>query len=347
MDEETIAASTLHPGARSVSDNKSLDGSRVGMLQNMMHMAGSLTKSDLTDFYDKVMSQFGPGKTYGVGDNSGKNQSSIDMKASLASKSVGPKTKDGMPKLDSKNHWAEDVEEMFANSDLSEDFKEQASTIFEAAINARLMIEAVRLEEEFEEALVEEIETITEELSDKLDAYLDHVVENWLEENAVAIESTLRNEIMEEFIDNLQKLFTDNYMNIPESKIDVLEALTDKVGELETRLDESITENSELKDIVAESVKEEIFFNLAEDLALTQKEKFSALAEGIEFNGDFETYEKKLRIIKENYFRTDNNASSTTYINEETFDGDIGGETVNIDPSVNRYLHALNRTVKN
>ena len=124
----------------------------------------------------------------------------------------------------------------------------------------------------------------------------------------------------------------------------VLEALAEKVNALEEKLDESITENVELRGVIAASQAKTIFEELSSDLALTQQEKFAALVEGVEFDGNFETYEKKLRIIKESYFKNDNTSYSTNF-EEETFEGDVGSQ-IAIDPQVGRYLNAITRTVK-
>jgi hypothetical protein len=341
LDEETTAAASLKPAAKSVSDPKALTKSKIGMMTGMMHMMNGMGKSDMVDFFNKVHSLYGPNKDWGVGDKSGSNQSSIDMKASHAVSSKGPKTKMPMPKL----HVKEDVEAMFDGQDLSEEFKENAATLFEAAVSARIIAEQARLEEEYETKLNEELAIFTEELSTKLDTYLDYVVENWMKENEVAIESTLRNELMEEFMEGLKNLFAEHYISVPQEKVDVLEALAEKVSALEEKLDESITENADLKTNLLEGYKKEIFNTLSEDLALTQQEKFAALVEGIEFDGNLETYEKKLKIIRENYFKTEQTSYSSN-INEETFEGEIGTETVNVDPSVNRYVQAIARTVK-
>ena len=285
--------------------------------------------------FNATMAQYGSNKDHGVPDNSAKNSATIDSKLGK-----GPKTKDAMPKLNVK----EDLEPMFDGEDLSEDFKEKAATLFEAAISARMAAETARLEEEYEARIQEDLSVFQEELTTKIDAYLDYVVEQWMTDNQVAIESALRNEIMEEFIDGLKNLFAEHYIDVPEQKVDVLEALAEKVNALEEKLDETITENTELKSVLAESNARSIFEELASDLALTQQEKFAALVEGIEFDGDFETYEKKLKIVKESYFKNDSNSYSTNF-EEETFEGDVG-QHVAIDPQINRYLTALNRTVK-
>lgn len=335
MDEETLAASSLHPKARH-SDPMS----KLGAMHGVMNVMAGMGKSDLINFFNQVQSQFGPGKDWGVGDKSAANQSTIDMKPSDATGKSAPKTRDAMPKLNVK----EDIEEMFNGQDLSEEFKDSVSTLFEAAVSARLIAETARLEEEFETKLQEEIATFNEEVTSKLDTYLDYCVENWMKENEVAIESTLRNELTTEFVEGLKNLFAEHYINVPEDKVDVLEAMAAKVSALEEKLDESISENVELKNFVVESHRQDILADIASDLALTQQEKFSALAEGIEFDGDLDVYAKKLMIVKENYFKSESTSHSSN-IEEETFEGEIS-ESVNVDPMVGRYVQALARTVK-
>jgi hypothetical protein len=329
LEEETAAAGSLHPKAAPGEPM-----TKIGAMASAMSAIGGMSKGDLNKFAE-TLAQFGPGKTYGVGDNSAKNSSTIDTTLGK-----GPKTKDGMPKLNVK----EDIDQMFEGQDLSEEFKDNVATLFEAAVGVRINMETARLEEEYENALNEEIAAFSSELNQKIDTYLEYVVENWMTENEVAIESTLRNELMEEFMEGLKNLFSEHYISVPQEKVDVLEALAQKVSDLEVKLDETITENSQLKDVLVENNAKNIFEELASDLALTQQEKFAALAEGIDFDGNLTTYEKKLKIIKENYFKSDVSYSSN--IEEETYEGDVGTHTVNIDPSVNRYVQAISRNVK-
>jgi hypothetical protein len=333
LEEGTMAADSLKPASKSVSDPKS----KVEYLTAIVGTLAAAKKDDLVKWFDQVQSQFGPNKDWGVGDKSAANQATVDMKGGK-----GPKTKDAMPKISVK----EDVEEMFVGEDLSEEFKEKASTLFEASVAARTSIEIARLEEEYEEQMEIAVAEINEELTGKLDTYLDYVVENWIEQNEVAIESALRNELMEEFLDGLKNLFAEHYMNMPQEKVEVVEALATKVEELEARLNETISENTEMKQILAEVEKDHIFESMIEDLALSQQEKFRALSEGIDFDGDLEAYAKKLLIVKENYFATEKRAPSSTNIVEETFEGEVGTETVAVDPSVNRYVQAISRTIK-
>lgn len=338
MKEETMAASSLKPkGAPSEPMSK------LGAMKGVMNVMSGMGKSEMIDFFNQVQAQFGPNKMPGAVDNSTKNTSTLDMKPSHATGgTTGPKTKDGMPKLNVK----EDIEEMFEGQDLSEDFKENIATLLEAAVSARTIAEITRLEEEYETKLEESLNTFQEELTSKLDTYLDYVVEQFMKENEVAIESTLRNELAEEFIDGLKNLFAEHYINVPEDKIDVLEAMAQKVATLEEKYDEAIEVIAEKDSIISEAARSEIFAELSADLALTQQEKFAALAEGIEFDGDLDVYGKKLSIIKENYFKNETAVSTTSNFEEETFEGEISESTRNVDPVINRYVQAIAKTVK-
>jgi len=338
IDEGTLAQDSLHPAARPVKDDPK---SKLEYMTHVLGAMASMEKHDMVDFFHKVMNLYGPNKDHGVGDKFGHNQSSIDMHASDAVSSTGPKTKMPMPKLGVK----EDVEDLFAGSDLSEEFKDKASTLFEAAVTARIITETARLEEEFETKLTEAVAEINEELTIKVDAYLDYVVEQWMEENAVAIESTLRNEVMEEFMDGLKNLFAEHYIDVPQEKVNVIESLAAKVEELEDALNEQISESAALKEAVADSEKKAVFESFLDDLALTQQEKFKALSEAIDFDGDLEVYANKLSIIKEKYFTTEKKAPVETNITEETFEGEVE-TTVSMDPSMARYAQAISRSLK-
>lgn len=315
VNEETAAAATIKPKGKADSINV------------ITQLISGMSAEDLNGFVD-TMQQYAAGKDYGVGDKSAQNKATIAAKPSHASSTM-----------------KEDLEDIFNGQELSEEFKEKTATLFEAAVNVRIMNEVARLEEEYETKLNEELENFNEQVTTKLDSYLDYVVENWMQENEVAIESTLRNELMEEFLEGMKKLFAEHYISIPEEKVDVVEALTTKVNSLEEKLDEAITQNNELKEVLVVESAKKIFADLASDLALTQQEKFASLAEGIEFDGDLEVFSKKLSIIKENYFGAESKASYSSNINEETFDGEIAQPVINSD-SISRYAQAIAKTVK-
>jgi hypothetical protein len=324
--DETAALDSLKGGSKPDSNPKS----RVEMMAAVLKGIDSMPKRDLVKWFDQTMAVFGPGKTYGVGDNSEKNKSTIKMKPSGAS-SV-----------------KEDVADMFVGEELSEEFKEKASTIFEAALNARIIAETAALEEAYGLALEEEIETVTVELTEKLDTYLDYVVEQWMQENEVAIETSLRNELMDDFVESLKGVFAEHYIDVPQDKLDILEALTDKVSELEEKLNDTISENVELRKISQSVDMDSVFDEVSEGLALTQVERFRALAEGIEFDGDLTAYERKLNIIKEAYFsdKSGSSSKSASVLSEDFLDED--GQIVEIatTPEMKRWAQAISRTVK-
>ena len=309
VEEETTAASSIAPKGK------------VSTMSATMELIHQLKGEDLNKF-NAMMTQFAAGKEYGVSDNSAGMQASVAMKPSMK----------------------EDLSVIFDGENLSEDFVEKTTTLFEAAINARLAVETVRLEEEFAEKLEEEVLVISEQITNKLDSYLTYTVENWIKQNEVAIETTLRNELTGEFIEGLKNLFAEHYIDVPQDKVDVLESMAEKISQLEEMLDESINDNNELRGLLVTETANKIFSDLASDLAVTQQEKFAALAEGIEFDGNLETYAKKLSIIKESYFNGDHTHTSSN-IEEETFEGIIS-ESVNLDPQVNRYVQAIARTIK-
>jgi hypothetical protein len=243
----------------------------------------------------------------------------------------------------------EHIDAMFNGEDLSEDFREKATTIFEAALEARLAEEVQAIEEHYTQQLEEAISEVTGDLTAKLDDYLDYCVEQWMKENEVAIEHSLKSEITEDFMEGLKDLFAENYIEIPEDKLDVLEQLTAKVEELENKLNDSISENIEMMKSLDGYTQQEVFYSVAEGLALTQVEKLRQLAEGITFE-DAETYQKKLLLVKENYFPTQASATAQ-YVAEEDYaigNNDLSEETkVSFqDPSVKRYFSAISRTAK-
>ena len=195
----------------------------------------------------------------------------------------------------------EHVEALFAGEELSEEFKQKAVTIFEAAVKVKMQSEIARLEEAYAATLEEEVATIKEELSNNVDDYLNYVVEQWVSDNEVAIEAGLRTELTEEFISGLRQLFAENYIDIPEDKVSVIEELGSKVEELESKLNEEIERNVELTKVLSESKKSEIMHSMVEGLTTTQAEKLKTLAENVDFV-DADSYTTKIQTLRENYF---------------------------------------------
>ena len=195
----------------------------------------------------------------------------------------------------------EDVNALLEGEELSEEFQEKARTIFEAALRSKVSDIKEALEEQYATALAEEVEEIKSELSERVDAYLEYVAGEWMEENALVIEQGLKTEMTESFLQGMRGLFEEHYVSIPEDKYDVLESMVDKLDEMETKLNEQIEKNVSLNKRLAESVADGIFDQVSEGLALSQKDKLASLAESVEFESE-EEYREKLETLRESYF---------------------------------------------
>ena len=194
-----------------------------------------------------------------------------------------------------------DVDALIGDSDLSEEFKQKAATIFEAAIKSKVKAESKRLEGEYETKLKENTESHKAEMVEKVDTYLNYVVEEWMKENQIAIERGIKGEIAEDFIGGLKKLFEDHYIDVPDEKYNVLEDQASKIEELEKKLNESIDKNVELNKANGELKRQDIIDETSEDLADTAKEKFNKLAEEVEYSNE-DDFRTKVSTIKESYF---------------------------------------------
>jgi hypothetical protein len=195
----------------------------------------------------------------------------------------------------------EDVQALFEGENLSEEFQEKARTIFEAAIKTKVGDIQEQLQSAYEQALVEEIETIKESLTERLDAYLEYVADEWIQENALAVEHGLKTEMTESFLQGMKSLFEDHYVTVPEDRYDVIESMVDKLDEMESKLNEQIQRNVALNRRLAESVADVIFADVAEGLALSQKDKLASLAENVEFESEAD-YREKLVTLRNSYF---------------------------------------------
>ena len=237
----------------------------------------------------------------------------------------------------------EDVDALTEGEELSEDFKEKAATVFEAAVKSKMRSEVERLSEAYQVEKDQEVETFKEELTEKVDTYLNYVVDEWNKENELAIERGLKGEIAEDFISGLKQLFEDHYIDVPDERYDVLEAQSDKIAELEDRLNEEIQKNVEMSQENSELVREQLIAEVSEDLADTEIEKFKSLTVDVEF-GDEESFREKVSTIKESYFpKTQPSESAGTYIDHEE-----GGTAQDVDTtdSMKRYMSAISRDHK-
>ena len=234
----------------------------------------------------------------------------------------------------------EDVSALISGEDLSEEFKIKAATIFEAAVKSKIRSEVVRMEESYAVQLEEATEVVKEELSEKVDGYLSYVVEEWMRENEIAVERGLKGEIAEDFISGLKQLFEDHYIDVPDEKYDILEAQSEKISELEEKLNTSIEENVERRKVVESLTRDAVMYEMSEELTVTEMEKFKSLTEELEFVSE-ESFRQKLDTLKEGYFPKTGGQETFTIV-----DGDSEEPAQDIDTTdtIKTYLSAISRT---
>ena len=232
---------------------------------------------------------------------------------------------------------SDDIKALLEGTELSEEFAEKAKTIFEAAVKAKLQEEYDKLVKHFAEETEKKVEEIKNELSEDVNGTVNYAVRQWLEENQLAVDRGIKNEITEDFIAGLKNLFEEHYISIPDEKVDVVEGMADQIREMETRLDEQVKSNVKLQNRLNETAKTNILNTVSEGLADTQKDKLAALAEGIEFTTE-EEFTKKVTTIKESYFK-----ESTVTQSEVADETPVEGADKDITPAMDTYLQALNR----
>jgi len=238
----------------------------------------------------------------------------------------------------------EDVNALLAGEELSEEFQEKARTIFEAAIKSKVAEIKEDLQASYEVALVEEIEAIKEGLTDRVDAYLEYVADEWIAENALAVEHGLKTEMTESFLQGMKGLFEDHYVSIPEDRYDVIESMVDKLDEMEEKLNEQIERNVALNRRLAESVADVIFAEVTEGLALSQKDKLASLSENVEFDSE-ESYREKLVTLRESYFPT-RTAGTQRNASENLSESTDYTQGQSVTGTMSAYLQTLQRVSK-
>ena len=236
----------------------------------------------------------------------------------------------------------EDVNALLAGEELSEEFQEKARTIFEAAIRSKVSEIKEELQAQYEESLVEELVAIKEELTDRVDAYLEYVADEWVAENALAVEAGLKTEMTESFLQGMKGLFEDHYVTIPEDRYDVLNTMVEKLDEMEGKLNEQIQRNVALNQRLAESVADVIFSEVCEGLALSQKDKLASLAENVEFDGE-DNYREKLVTLRESYFPSN---AGTQRNHSENLSESTESVYQPVSGMMESYLQTLNRVSK-
>ena len=240
--------------------------------------------------------------------------------------------------------YHEDVDALLQGENLSEEFKQRAATIFEAAVLTRVepIVEEIenQLMEEFEIA----VETIKEEMATKLDSYLDYMVQEWMKDNEIAIESGLRAEITENFIDALRNVFVEHYIDIPEEKVDVVEELSAQLSQTEEALNEEINRSVELTKQLNEHKKIEAIYTACEGLTQTQVEKMKSLAENVEFTTE-EEFVEKLDVLKESYFKADVKVADNSALDDEVLIEEVKKDVKSSDSEINLYAQTISKTL--
>jgi hypothetical protein len=330
VNEDSAAANTL----KIPQPNKSQ------MLGAALAKLAGLGIEDLSHFLNDTLAQVSDKNSSlngaGAPDASAKNQASLNMKPSAAV----------------RESVADDLANIFGEGEeLSEELKTKTAELFEAALETRLVIEREQIIEAANANLEEAYTEMQTEMASKIETYLDYVIEQWLEDNQVAIESSLRNEVMDDFIEGLKNLFSEHYVNMPEEKVEVVEQLTDQVVDLEGKLDAAITETATLKAELLKRGKNDVVDAVCEGLALTTAEKLRSLSESVEFDGNLDSFKTKVELLKKNLSESkDKTPESKSGIITEESDPDAAKGTHNptagVEPEVARYMTAISRSVR-
>jgi hypothetical protein len=286
---------------------------KAGVIKDMYDHLNSLDKEELDELYDAMM-----------------NEDTDDE---------GTDTEE---EVYVEINFKEDLDDLIkSEATLSEEFKDKTAVIFEAALNSKLKVEVNRIEEEYQSALEESKEELETSMVDKIDSYLNFVVETWMEDNKLAVESGLRTEIAENFMTKLKDVFEESYIDVPESKIDLVDDLADQVEELEAKLNESTVDYIAMSEELEKYQKEDIIRENTSGLADTEVEKLKSLVEGVEFD-DKDSYAGKVQTVKESLFNT---PKKTNTLNEDVTEaGDDNEETQELSSVMESYVTALRKS---
>ena len=239
----------------------------------------------------------------------------------------------------------QDVQALFEGEELSEEFQSKARTIFEAAIKEKVSEIKENLQTAYEQALVEEVANVRDELTERVDAYLEYVADEWIQENQLQVESGLKTEMTESFLEGMKSLFEEHYVSVPEDKYDVLESMVDKLDEMESKLNEQIERNVALNQRLAESTSDVILADVSEGLALSQKEKLASLASNVEFESETD-YREKLVSLRESYFPSNKTTSAPSAHSETISEGTEVDSPQQVSSSMEAYMQTLSRVAK-
>ena len=245
-----------------------------------------------------------------------------------------------LPEITDEVDIDDDVNALLGGQELSEEFREKAKTIFEAALKSKVTELREAMDAHYEAKLVEEVEGMKDELIERVDSYLEYVADEWLQENALQVERGIRTEMTESFLEGMRGLFEEHYVSIPEDKYDVVESMVDKLDEMESKLNEQIEKNITITKSLSEATADGIVSEVSEGLSSTQKEKLASLAEGVGFESE-QSYKEKLETLKESYFKTSPKRSDTEVLTEEN-----AAAPATTD-AMSAYIQALSHATKN
>ena len=245
-----------------------------------------------------------------------------------------------LPEITDEVDIDDDVNALLGGQELSEEFREKAKTIFEAALKSKVTELREAMDAHYEAKLVEEVEGMKDELIERVDSYLEYVADEWLQENALQVERGIRTEMTESFLEGMRGLFEEHYVSIPEDKYDVVESMVDKLDEMESKLNEQIEKNITITKSLSEATADGIVSEVSEGLSSTQKEKLASLAEGVGFESE-ESYKEKLETLKESYFKTSPKRSDTEVLTEEATPAAAPTD------AMSAYIQALSHATKN
>lgn len=318
--DETVASIK-----KSVPKQAAAPKTKAGLINASYQAMSQMTKEELTSLYDKLTS---------VQEDAEETTEEVVAEDAVVAEET---------QVEIKVDFQEDLNALVSDDEtLSEEFKDKAAVIFEAAVKSKLSAEIDRLEEQYTTELSEEVEQIKTDLVEKVDGYLSYVVENWMEENKVAVETGLRAEIAESFITGLKGLFEQHYVEVPETKYDLVDDLASKVAELEESLNKTTEDNIKLTEKVADLRREQIIAEATQGMVETDAAKLKSLVEDVDFE-TAETFSKKVSIVKESYFKT----AKAVAIDESTdIATDEKGTIVETSPLMSRYVTALSKTTK-
>ncbi len=323
VDGEKAAAEVADTVKKSAPKQANAPKTKAGLINASYKAMSQMTKEELTSLYDTMMN--------------------VQEDAEEMTEEVVAEDEFVTDTVEIKVDFQEDLNALVSEDEaLSEEFKDKAAVIFEAAVTSKLSAEINRLEEQYTTELSEEVDQIKTDLVEKVDGYLSYVVENWMEENKVAVETGLRAEIAESFITGLKGLFEQHYVEVPETKYNLVDDLASKVAELEESLNESTEDNIKLSEQVSNLRRDQIIAEATSGMVEIDAAKLMSLVEGVDFESAA-TFSKKVSIVKESYFKT----AKSVMIDESTdIATDEKGVIVESSPTMSRYVSALSKTTK-